>query len=348
MNILDDFVVPTEPAIEQPRPLEDRALLIPDSVKVIPEVAKRLHGADKLSFPIFIDNSAREAYSLCKYKGFISHLRHIVPISSNIHLHFGGAMAKGLETVRKSFYSGARSLEAAVEDGLVAMWKEWGDYEPNPDYKGPKTIDRLECALIAYFDHWNPETDHLQPYIFNDKPAVEFTFAVPIPDVYHPETGEPMLYVGRFDMLAQLTTGGYKGGLFVDDEKTSTSLGQSWASQWDISPQMTGYVWAAKQYGLPVLGAMVRGIGILKNEIKLADKLTMRSQWQIDAWLAALQRTVREMIVCWQNDEWPQVFNAACNLYGGCPNRLLCSHSDPEAWMQGNYRTHVWDPLDKE
>src|SRR3990172_5087025 len=91
--------------------------------------------------------------------------------------------------------------------------------------------------------------------------GIEFSFAAAIPEVKHPETGDPILFCGRFDQLAE-----YNKMLFVEDEKTTTSLGEQWRNNWDLDSQFTGYVWGAKQFGLPVVGAIVRGIGLLKTK----------------------------------------------------------------------------------
>lgn len=349
-SILDHFVVIPESAeIPPPRALSDATLLLPESVQALEPVQEALmrYTAGSIDFPIFLDNSMFQSFSLCKYKGWMGYMRNIAAAGINIHLHFGGAMAKGLETVRLAYYFEGKHLDDALTDGLVAMWKTWGDYVPIKPT--PKTIDRLECALIAYFDQWNPATDYLQPYIGADKrPAVEFTFAVPIPGTKHPQTGEEILFVGRYDLLAQFAQDSYRGSLFVDDEKTSTSLGPTWRDQWHLSSQMTGYTWVSRTYGLPVAGAMVRGIGILKSEIKFDQVLTMRSEWAINRWLDRIRAQLVEMIDCWQSDRWPQVLNAACSMYGGCPYKLLCEHEHPEDWLQGNYRHHVWDPLSKD
>lgn len=350
-SILDHFVViPESAVVPPPRALSEHALFaVPESVRALEPVAEALykyHTRD-IDFPIFLDNSMFQAFSLCKYKGWMSYMRNIAAAGINIHLHFGGAFAKGLETVRLSFYAEGKHLDDAITDGLVAMWRTWGTYVPAKPT--PKTIDRLECALIAYFNHWDPRTDYLQPYIGADKrPAVEFTFAVPIPGTRHPQTNEEILFVGRFDLLAQFAQDAYRGALFVDDEKTSTSLGPQWRDQWHLSSQMTGYTWASRTYGLPVAGAMVRGIGILKTEIKLDQVITMRDEWAIQRWLDRVRAQIAEMIECWQTRSWPQVLNAACGMYGGCTYRLLCEHQNPEDWLEGNYRHHVWNPLDKD
>jgi hypothetical protein len=42
----------------------------------------------------------------------------------------------------------------------------------------------------------------------------------------------------------------------------NSSLGEAWAKQWDLDSQFTGYVRAALEYGFPVAGVVIRGVGL--------------------------------------------------------------------------------------
>ena len=43
----------------------------------------------------------------------------------------------------------------------------------------------------------------------------------------------------------------------------NSSLGEAWAKPWDLDSQFTGYVRAALEYGFPVAGVVIRGVGLL-------------------------------------------------------------------------------------
>jgi hypothetical protein len=256
----------------------------------------------------------------------------------------GGATAKGLEVFRRLYYGSAKlPFAQALERGILAAIAEYGDHTPI-ESKQQKGVDRVAKALVAYFQQWHPDLDHLQPYMVAGEPAVEFTFSIPLP-VNHPETGEPFLYAGRFDMLAL-----YKGMFVVDDEKTTGQLGPTWASKWNLRGQFTGYVWACHQYGKPVIGAIARGIRFTKGEFSsesFAEVLQMRADWEIQQWYEQLIHDLKRIVRAWEDGWYDQVFDETCAAYGGCPFQRLCKSAEPDNWIAGHYESRNWDPLAK-
>jgi hypothetical protein len=180
----------------------------------------------------------------------------------------------------------------------------------------------------------------------NGLPSIEFTFAVPLEDeagkaILNPDTGNPLLYGGRFDML-----GVFNDALFVVDEKTTTSLGGSWAGQWEMASQFTGYSFAAREYGYPVVGAIVRGVALLKYETKFAQAITYRPAWRIKEWYAQLIRDVRRMLEAYRTGEWDASLDHACNDFGGCGFRQACLSPEPERWLS-DFVVRFWNPLER-
>lgn len=291
------------------------------------------------AFPELIDNTMREAYFVCPTKFWRSFAQGLAPVVPNVHLHAGACFAKGLEVTRNAFWRDKMPARDCVGLGLKAVLESYGEFVP--PFDSNKTATRMAEALVAYFTQYPLETDYLQPFVTaNGVPAIEFTFAGEIPDVKHPVTGNPLLYGGRFDMLAVRD-----GVLFVDDEKTTSQLGSTWAQQWELSSQFTGYCWGAKQHGFPVAGAIIRGISILKNNFGHAQAITYRPQWMIDRWLEQVQRDARRMIQSWESQKWDMALGQACSMYGGCQFKLLCTSPDPEKWIGTNYTHRVWDPM---
>lgn len=157
----------------------------------------------------------------------------------SIHLHAGGVFAKGLEVFRRAYFLHNKFEQDCVDEARMAMLIEWGDFEPMfswSDGAGPKNLDALFEALDFYLQTWPPATDPVRPWVHEGEIAVEFTFALPIPGSRHPQTGDPILYCGRFDQLAL-----YNDTMFVEDDKTASQLGASWLQQWDMRSQFTGY-----------------------------------------------------------------------------------------------------------
>lgn len=290
-------------------------------------------------FPTVVDNTMLTTFRACPRKFFYEHLHGLKLNFPSIHLHAGAVYAKALETYRISFYRDNKSPDQCLADALTAALITWGEEEPF--WHEAKNLGNILCAVAEYFKEFNVHFDYIKPYMIHGEPAVEFSFAIPILDskLYTP-TGQDILYCGRFDMLAECG-----GALFVYDDKTTGSIGSHWADQWTLRSQFTGYVWAAKSFGYPVAGALVRGIAIQKTQFKFATATPMRANWQIDQWYLQVQNDLEQIAYCYAKKYWPVNLDAACEAFGGCPYRALCTQQDPEKWLEPNYIVNKWDPL---
>lgn len=295
----------------------------------------------ELQFPRVIDSSIRKEWRLCQTRAKYSYFRGITPVGGSIHLHFGGCFARGLESVRKAYYGEGLPVLESIAKGAHDLIIAWGSYESV--LEGNKSLSSCLVALSEYFIQYPLAEDQVKPLMLADgSPAVEFTFAIPIPNTVHPDTGEPILYGGRCDMLAQ-----YGKAVWVEDDKTTSQLGASWAKQWKLASQLTGYVFAAKSFGYPVMGAIIRGVGILKNTITHQMCMESRPQWMLDRWWEQLQLDVAEMVVAYKSDSWRLDLDHSCGTYGGCPFLQLCTSPDPESWIDTNYEVKRWNPIAK-
>lgn len=295
-----------------------------------------------VSFPELIDNTARSSYTKCGTYFYWGTIRHLRLAGGNIHLHAGGSFAKGLEVARRAFYERGASLVNAEEEGLKALYDEYAkaaDLEPAK--YADKSVEGMVRAYEAYMLQYPFGSDSISPLMLpSGRAAVEFSFAVPLP-IMHPETGNPLLYGGRFDML-----GLYNKSLFIVDEKTASQLGDQWMRNWDLDSQNTGYVWGSRQYGFPVAGAINRGVGLLKTKTTFAEAINYRPQWMIDRWFGQLLWDIEDMISCWKNKRFRFALDkSACNAYGGCSYKTLCESPTPERWIAAHYVEHIWNPL---
>lgn len=292
------------------------------------------------AFPKVFDATLIRDFRSCPRKFFLGRILGLTPVAPSIHLHAGKVFAKGMEVYRRVFYTpGGRDKDLALAEAVKAMVVEWGDEDMWLDHA--KSLPNIILALEASFNEYNPATDSVVPHMVEDKPAVEFNFVLPIPGLFHPESGEPILYTGRFDMLAE-----HKEMLWVLDDKTSTSLGAQWHKQWDLRSQFTGYCWGAKSYGKPVVGAIVRGTGILKTDFKFAQSVHTRSEWEIARWLKQTQRDILRAMSLWEEGYWDYNLDEACNEYGGCTFKSLCTKPNPERWIEPDFKVEFWNPLD--
>lgn len=249
-----------------------------------------------MPFPYFIDNTQRDAFVACPLKWKRSFIDNLAPITPSIHLHAGGCFAAALETTRRAYYEDHKPEDHALALGLSRLIVGWGDPEFGSDED--KSLFRMIWAFDDYFREYPLHSDAVKPLMVDGRAAVEFTFAIPLP-VNNPDSGDPLVYTGRFDML-----GVFQDSIFVVDEKTSAMLGQSWGQQWDLKSQFTGYCAAAREYGYPVAGAIIRGVGLLKNSTTFQPVLQYRPDWQIDRWWGQMIRDVKRMVAAYTSGEY--------------------------------------------
>lgn len=297
------------------------------------------------NLPIYFSSSMRDSFKACRRKFYYEYVRNRQPSSKSIHLHAGGAFAAACEAVRIARYHHQRTWRESLLDGTRVLMQRWGESD-SVDLAGTgKSMENMVCALWSYFEHFGLDQDTIHPFIKHDgSPAVEHSFAIPIEGTKHPETGEPFLYVGRFDMLAERN-----GILYVVDEKTTSAMGEQWAKQWPLRGQFIGYAWAAQSFGHPVAGAIVRGTKITNSgNLGHAECLIQIPPYLIDKWLEQLKRDLNELTQCYTENRWDYEFASACGSYGGCPFQLVCESRFEDPWLDSNYESRTWNPVTGE
>lgn len=299
--------------------------------------------APKLPFPALIDNTMRSDFIGCASKFYWGFIEKLAPITPSIHLHAGGAFAAGLESARRSFYEEGNNESIARRDGLQRLIEFYGPIEAPITRSGDKSLENVIRAYDSYMERYRLGVDPIKPFMVNGKAMVEFSFAIPL-EIKHPVSGDPILYGGRSDMIGVM-----HDSLWVTDEKTASALGESWASQWDLDSQFTGYIVAAQLHGYPVAGALVRGVGLLKTKITHQEVHVHRSSWAIERWWQQIHRDVKRMIQSWEEGYWDKALSkSVCAAYGGCPFKMLTEAPEPEQYIPIYYRHRDWNPLAKD
>jgi len=291
----------------------------------------------RVMFPHTWDSTMLAAFRSCPQKCFRTYVEHWKPKAESVHLVAGGAFAKGIEVARKAFFDHGVSREDAEAAGLEALMAAYGDFDCPSD--SAKSLTRMCGALEFYLSAYPLGDDGMAPHQVGGKNAIEFSFAEPL-DIVHPVTGDPILYTGRSDLIAE-----YMNGIYVVDEKTTSSLGASWSKQWEMRSQFTGYVWAARRAGIEAAGAIVRGVSILKTKYDTQQAITHRSQYEIDRWQEQTQRDIARAIEMWREGRWDFNLDHACGEYGGCSMVEVCKSPEPESWLPIYFERRVWDPL---
>jgi hypothetical protein len=243
-----------------------------------------------------------------------------------------------MEAARTAYYINGEDAESSVAAGLQALLTAYGDFECPAD--SAKSAERTAGALEYYFSQYRLGEDKAIPMTLpGGKRGIEFSFLEPI-DVLHPETGDPLLYSGRMDMMCE-----YEGMHLGEDDKTASQLGASWPRQWDLRSQFTGYVWGAGRAGIKLDGFLVRGVSILKTKYDTLQAITYRPQWLIERWYEQLIRDTRRMILAWSDGYFDYNLDHSCAEYGGCPFKSVCQMRDPQALLEQQFQRRKWDPV---
>ena len=290
-----------------------------------------------MPFPSVIDNTMRSEFVKCPTAFYRRFIQNLDEPEFSIHLHAGAAFASALEVYRKAYYGEKLEFEEAFRLGAAQLVREFGAF-------GDGTETKSLYGMLGAFDYYlheafPPASDRLLPFVAGGKPAVEFSFAIPLP-IAHPETGDPILYGGRFDMIGE-----YMNQLWAVDEKTTGAMGPQWFQQWNLRSQFTGYCWAAQQYGYHVAGVMVRGICILKDDFKQGEVVDYRPSWMIERWYAQLLRDINRMIEQYKSNQYDMNLSDGCNSFGGCGFKTLCLSRDPAPFIKTHYVVREWKPV---
>lgn len=289
-------------------------------------------------FPEVIDSTIVAAMRSCMQKVKLEFIDHWKPRDPSVHLHAGAAYAKGLEVARKAFYLEGKSADDAIAEGAHALLTAYGDFICPED--SAKSATRTLGAMEYYFERYPLGADPAIPITLpGGTKGIEFSFAEPI-DIIHPETGQPIIYCGRMDMIAKLNS-----MTLGEDDKTTSSLGASWSKQWDLRSQFTGYVWGAMRGGIKLDGFLIRGVSILKTKYDTLEAITYRPNWQLDRWYNQLLRDVKRLIQCWEEGYFDYNLDHACAEYGGCAFRQVCLTQDPTAVLSTMFQQRRWDPI---
>jgi len=301
-------------------------------------------------FPTVISSSSRTQFSKCPQLFYLETILGLRLKGGNVHLDAGHAYARALEVFREYYYASEPEIECPDRRllegqalGLEALITDYGHQDP-PEHQYNKSFDRVVKAFIEYFIKYPPATDRMQPARGADnKPMVEFSFVFDIPGVYHPVTGDPLLYSGRADMVCE-----YNNAIWVYDDKTTGQMGATWRNQWELRSQFTGYIYGAIQHGMSPAGAIVRGMCLLKRDFKTEEVIVTRTPSQIERWLERLVWDAERMVQCWKDGYWPHVGeeSSACVEYSGCAMKTLCTSANPAAYVPVYYQEYRWDPVE--
>lgn len=297
---------------------------------------------NKPDFPLTLDNTILSTFRTCERLGYLQYLNHWKSKNESVHLLAGGAFAAGLEEMRKSFFMECESPERALQRGFLALTKHYG-FADHSHTK--KSWEACVQALVYYSEKFKLTEEKYVPYFHHGQSTVEYSFAFPLP-VNHPQTNEPLIYVGRADQLVK----DRNGIIYLEDDKTTSQLGATFADKWDMRSQFTGYMYAAQEYGqIPVRGILIRGICFYAGgRIDSQEVFTYRSRDEIEQWYETTVETAERLVRSWENEKSLMNLGDACEAYGGCQFKHVCKSKSPESWLRADFQQKIWDPVNRQ
>ena len=273
----------------------------------------------------------------------------------SIHLRFGIEYHAALQDYAIARAEGT-SHEAAIHHCVTLLQRRVHDWAPDRQsragrYKNRETILGL---VVDYLDHFGAD-DPARTYVLDDgSPAVELTFKFELdwePSVNANKqwrdggmgyTPQPYLLCGHLDRVVE-----FHSDLYVMDRKTSVStIGSYYMDQWTPSNQMTLYALAGKvMLNQPVKGVIIDAAQVLlEKPHAFARGFAYRSEDQLSEWLTDLRYFLKEAEDFATAGYWPQN-DTACNKFGGCAFREVCSASPH---VRESYLAARFDKIDRE
>src|SRR6516225_1674525 len=270
-------------------------LLSDDSLRELVAIARILR---KKVYPAaHIDSTMMNCFRACPQKFWNEYVLGLRPAEQSIDLHAGAVFSATLERFYKEVFLHGANSPTALGRAYQTFTTEWGDFIIRKE-KHPKTPENMWAAVEDYVRTYPPQTDSVQPYYLGDAPSFEFSFAIPLelPGFpRHPVSGDPFIYVGRFDLL-----GKKDGRPAIRDEKTAQRLEANWAEKWDLRSQFLGYCWALQHNGIPCNTVVVRGVIITLTSIRQVEAVKIYPQTLIDRWAEQLRRDLIRLTAAWR------------------------------------------------
>lgn len=302
-------------------------------------------------FPEYIDNTVLKDFRACPQRFFRKRVQGLRPTIGSIGADaiFGGCFAKGAEITRKAYYVHGKRAVDSLSDGVDAALAKWASEVPVVPSRSNKTSVNLVLALQHYFNKWPLDTSELRPI----EDGIEGTFTKTLsPGLLHPTTGKPLQYAAKMDMVARDNFDNF----VVVDEKTTGRFSDAWLAQWDIDPQMTGYIWLLQDFQLSgAPHANIRGVEIASAISSMLVPI-FRTDHQTMMWYDQTIRDVRRMIEYWHNFMywhdpalWDKTLGNACVAYSRpCEYMRLCNSPNAEEIAAADYKVEFWNPMQPE
>jgi RecB family exonuclease len=283
------------------------------------------------------DSTSLEYLKRCPRLYYYKMIAGYTSNEEDVNLRFGGEFHQAMHE-----YQLMIADEIEHDEALFLTVKELllrtDDWRPESKYKNREFLVR---SVIRYLDKYrdDPCKTVIRP---DGQPAVELSFRLELE--YGPAEGQPYLLCGHIDRVVE-----HNGTEFFMDYKTTTTTPSDWYwGQFHPHNQMTLYTFASSViFDTPIKGGIVRSGQIMMEDTRFTEGMTYRTEGEIEEWLFDLQHWLAMAKSYAQNNYWP-MNDTACDKYGGCKFRDICSKSPSvrEKFIKADFKEQpIWNPL---
>ncbi len=270
------------------------------------------------------DYTRLDTFQTCRKKYYWWGIKGLQTLTKSPALLFGGAIHDALDV----FY-----ITGDMDKGIAKFIEKHTEREGDDLRTIANGVKLLEWYVKVY-----PR----EPFKIIGKPEEGFVF--PIEDV---------MYGGRMDLPIE-----WDDQLWIVEHKTTSQLSSSFARQFDLDKQVTGYIIATEEFaGRKCLGAIINVLQPWKQLKRVTAKSktpeqhflrfpSNRSQFLKDRFKLNVQRIVRDIRWCKENDEWFEAEKKdVCFHYNyDCPYKELCMYGEDSSIIERDYRVEHWNP----
>lgn len=290
---------------------------------------------------LYIDSSSLTEFKVCPRRYYYSIVMGRQPNAESIHLTFGILLHKSIELYHKARPTMPHylALKESVKWAMEATWdnsvnKPW---DSDDRYKNRFTLIR---TLVWYLDEYEHEAIATAT-LKDGRIAVEVPFT--IDSGYTSPTGEDFRLCGTLDRIVLFNNKFY----VLDVKTTKNTIGPYYFDKYSPDNQVTVYSLAGSViFHEPIDGIIIDACQVIIEKSAFKREFIDRSEAQIAEWQEELGYWLMNLSQCAETNKWPKN-DSACDRYGGCPFRRVCSQSNPAAAsrvLEGAFRERTWDP----
>ena len=296
-----------------------------------------------------LDNTAMSVFMTCPREYYFSMILNRRGKAKSAPLHFGAVWHKALEMHYRS--EGDRNLV------LMAVEEAWETgHDAADDYR---TMARVILEYDKYVKQYGSPKDEA----INGFGKTVGVGADSLVELSTNAKGDSLLHpwAGKMDRVIE------KDGLFyIEDHKTTSRFDKNYFRQFDLSNQMMGYTYLARQLfpTLNIAGVRINLLHVLTEKSAFHRQSFMFNPAQIEEWAQNTNYWMRRLAWEYEQLHKAEIVNAlpvgafpghygdnGCSRkFGMCGYHPVCS-SSPRARqhvLESEYEVNPWNPLEAD